>query len=617
MALRWNRRPMRPHLLQVIAVASFVLLLRAWAGATLPVLPDEAYYWTWAARLEWSYLDHPPGIAAVLSAGRGLAGVGQAGLRLPPFLLSAVTVFLLAWGAARLSRFGPVPKISGEAPFDARAPAREGPARSGQKGGGEPFAPVRTSSDPSPRAGKDRAVSSDDSGMGAAVQAGLLMLGAPMFALGGLVATPDVLLAAVLALGAAAAIVILAPTPARMGGTSAARISSRDRGAGPVQGERRWAAIACGSAFALAGLAKQAGGLVALGALGGALLSARGRRLLKSLPILASSGLGAALLLLWISFDVSEGGAFAFQLARIQSGSPRPMLALALVALALVVSGGPLGPWVVVEPLRRALQSERVEVERVLGAGAGLLLLACACAAAMGSGEWHWVYPAFVILVPAGAVRLARLRGALGRWLRRVNLASAVVGCFLTLHAAAPFHSDLPWPRWDPILRGQGFPAVARHLEAEATRSGARVLVARRYQLASLLRFHLKDRHPVLEVGMDRPSQFDRTPRPRLCVGEPVVGLVRAGETIPGLEVDRGGAREVSRTHQGRVLEHLVMLTGSAGPALAERGSGCRPTGDSIRGAQGASQRSGGVRPPTPADGARAESRHAEPPRAR
>ena len=45
---------------------SFVLALtlwRAYTAATLPLHPDEAYYWLWSRHLALSYFDHPPMIA--------------------------------------------------------------------------------------------------------------------------------------------------------------------------------------------------------------------------------------------------------------------------------------------------------------------------------------------------------------------------------------------------------------------------------------------------------------------------------------------------------------------------------------------------------------------------
>ena len=36
---------------------------RYWAAATVPLGNDEVYYWDWARDLQWSYFDHPGGVA--------------------------------------------------------------------------------------------------------------------------------------------------------------------------------------------------------------------------------------------------------------------------------------------------------------------------------------------------------------------------------------------------------------------------------------------------------------------------------------------------------------------------------------------------------------------------
>ena len=44
-------------------VVTAAVLFRAAAAGTAPLIDDEAYYWLWAQRLDWGYLDHPPLIA--------------------------------------------------------------------------------------------------------------------------------------------------------------------------------------------------------------------------------------------------------------------------------------------------------------------------------------------------------------------------------------------------------------------------------------------------------------------------------------------------------------------------------------------------------------------------
>jgi len=84
-----------------LAAASAVRLV---ALLTLPLLDDEAYYWTWSRHLHWGYLDHPPAVAVLVAAARSL-GDDPWALRLPSFLLAAAT----AWVVFRLTHelYGP------------------------------------------------------------------------------------------------------------------------------------------------------------------------------------------------------------------------------------------------------------------------------------------------------------------------------------------------------------------------------------------------------------------------------------------------------------------------------------------------------------------------------
>jgi undecaprenyl-diphosphatase len=57
---------MKTRILNKPFAISFVLALtlwRAYTAATLPLHPDEAYYWLWSRHLALSYFDHPPMIA--------------------------------------------------------------------------------------------------------------------------------------------------------------------------------------------------------------------------------------------------------------------------------------------------------------------------------------------------------------------------------------------------------------------------------------------------------------------------------------------------------------------------------------------------------------------------
>jgi dolichol-phosphate mannosyltransferase len=84
-----------------IAVALYLFALRiAYAGA-VELLPEEAYYWSYAQHLDLSYLDHPPLVAWLISAGTALFGQSEWGVRAGAVACSAVTAAFSAALAAR------------------------------------------------------------------------------------------------------------------------------------------------------------------------------------------------------------------------------------------------------------------------------------------------------------------------------------------------------------------------------------------------------------------------------------------------------------------------------------------------------------------------------------
>ncbi|MBI3998730.1 MAG: glycosyltransferase family 39 protein, partial [Armatimonadetes bacterium] len=71
-----------------------VTLVRAVLASALPLLHDEAYYWLWARRLDWSYLDHPPLIAYLIALSR-LGGDSEFWVRLPALLIGPAAAYAL------------------------------------------------------------------------------------------------------------------------------------------------------------------------------------------------------------------------------------------------------------------------------------------------------------------------------------------------------------------------------------------------------------------------------------------------------------------------------------------------------------------------------------------
>ena len=80
-------------------VAGFLLALtaiRLVVAGTVPLSPDETYYWVWSRALAPSYLDHPPMVALAIRAGTALFGATAIGVRLLAPLLALGGSFLLA-----------------------------------------------------------------------------------------------------------------------------------------------------------------------------------------------------------------------------------------------------------------------------------------------------------------------------------------------------------------------------------------------------------------------------------------------------------------------------------------------------------------------------------------
>ena len=90
----------RPVRLAQAAVA-VLLALRLWLSVMAPPVGDEAYYWMWGQRLGWSYLDHPPLHAWLLSA-MSVFGWNVFSLRALTWLTLAGTLWIFWLWAKRL-----------------------------------------------------------------------------------------------------------------------------------------------------------------------------------------------------------------------------------------------------------------------------------------------------------------------------------------------------------------------------------------------------------------------------------------------------------------------------------------------------------------------------------
>ena len=81
----------------LLALAALTLLRLALA-ASVPLAPDEAYYFLWSRHLQPGYFDHPPMVALWIRAGTALLGPSPLGIRLLGPLCAALGSLLL-WDA--------------------------------------------------------------------------------------------------------------------------------------------------------------------------------------------------------------------------------------------------------------------------------------------------------------------------------------------------------------------------------------------------------------------------------------------------------------------------------------------------------------------------------------
>lgn len=82
-----------------LALVGVVTLLRALdvlALSPYPLIEDEAHYWEWSRRLDWSYYSKGPGIALLIRLSTLVFGDTEGGVRMVAVLSSAVTALAIA-----------------------------------------------------------------------------------------------------------------------------------------------------------------------------------------------------------------------------------------------------------------------------------------------------------------------------------------------------------------------------------------------------------------------------------------------------------------------------------------------------------------------------------------
>ena len=62
------------------------LALRLVFAGSVEMLPEETYYWSYARHLDMGYLDHPPMVAWLISAGTWVFGQNEFGVRIGALL---------------------------------------------------------------------------------------------------------------------------------------------------------------------------------------------------------------------------------------------------------------------------------------------------------------------------------------------------------------------------------------------------------------------------------------------------------------------------------------------------------------------------------------------------
>jgi dolichol-phosphate mannosyltransferase len=70
----------------------YTVLLRLVFAASVQMLPEETYYWSYAQHLDFGYLDHPPMVAWLIKAGTWIFGQREFGVRLGALGCGAITV---------------------------------------------------------------------------------------------------------------------------------------------------------------------------------------------------------------------------------------------------------------------------------------------------------------------------------------------------------------------------------------------------------------------------------------------------------------------------------------------------------------------------------------------
>lgn len=86
-----QRQPGSDHPQALVGLIVGFTLLRLLLAATVPLVPQEAYYWTWSRYPDWSYFDHPPLASYAIALTTAVFGSTVFGVK------TAAVLWSLAW----------------------------------------------------------------------------------------------------------------------------------------------------------------------------------------------------------------------------------------------------------------------------------------------------------------------------------------------------------------------------------------------------------------------------------------------------------------------------------------------------------------------------------------
>jgi len=442
---------LRARLRAVVLILGLGALHLVFSGL-VGLASDEAYYWQWSRHPAWGYHDHPPMVAYLIAVGTRIAGVNALGVRLATTVLWTATlwiVYRMAVDRARALRTGHEGGIN------------EAPSRAGLWAAGA-------------------------------------LAATPLFAVGGLLATPDIpfifFWAATVALGLRA--------------LRKRTLSS-------------W--IVAGVALGLGMISKYPMVLLPVALVAALAATAKGRRALKTPGPWVAAATGALIcvpLVVWM-FRGGFASVF-FQLGHGLGGKKPAGLATfgeflgGQAAIMTPILFGVLA-WVLVKNVRTLVRRWRGIETAPEGDGTALALLVFPAAIVFlvfglasfrAKPEANWPAAGYVTLIVLAGPELARLaKGTLGRralvW-TAVGLA-ALLSTYVHIGAIWP---AVPLPRAFVSKAPDRKPfadwalSKRKSLGAEAEKAP---VFASNYQVASLLAFYLPD-HPETDAPFESGS---------------------------------------------------------------------------------------------------------------